>query len=300
MKILLLVNATAGRRKAAQEINGLIVALKDHGHKVTLAETHSEEEAEAALAKAGAEHELVVCRGGDGTLNTTIGLLFKLGLPPVLGYVPAGSTNDFAGSLKLPKLPAAAAESLTVGMPNPLDLGRFQDRHFVYVASFGAFTQTSYNTTQSLKNALGHLAYLVTGMQELPRLKAYRVQVETEEGLHEGNYIFGAVSNTTSIGGVITLNRENVAFDDGKLEVTLVKMPENVIELSRIIFCLMSGHYDEALISFLHTKRAVFRCEEPMPWSLDGDYAEGGKEVDIRCEPGAYSLVYERTELVEQ
>lgn len=178
-------------------------------------------------------------------------------------------------------------------MPKPLDVGSFGDRHFIYVASFGAFTQSSYSTTQSLKNSLGHLAYILEGIKELPLIKSYQVRVETDEGeVFEGEYLFGALSNSTSFGGIIKLDPDMVELADGRFELTLVKKPKNLHELNKIMFSLMSGKYDEDLITFVHTSGASFACAEPMPWSLDGEYAEGGTNVRAAALPGKIKMYY--------
>lgn len=293
MKAYILINPSAGRQIILRELNAVYDAFAGAGDLPVIEITVSPQHAAAALDRAIAQRpDAIVCCGGDGTLSATVDRLLLCGggdLP--IGYIPAGTTNDFASFLGLPKEPARAAELIAEGEAAPIDMGRFDDRHFVYVASFGAFTQTSYTTTQSLKNSMGHLAYVLQGIKELPTLKSYAARVETVEGgVYEGDYLFGAVSSSTSLGGVIKLDAAQVDPADGKFELSLVKRPTSLHELNRILLALMGGKPDEELITFVHTSGAAFTCAEPMPWSLDGEYARGGTDVKISVLPGALRL----------
>lgn len=293
MKAIIVVNPHAGRQNFQKEIEGVRRIFEESGAEVSVEKTESMELAGEVIRHAVEERpDALVCCGGDGTLSETVNQLLNAGSAGPLGYIPAGTTNDFANSLGIPKEPAKAAERIVENSPKPIDVGRFGYKYFVYVASFGAFTQSSYNTTQSLKSSLGHLAYIIEGIKELPTIKSYHACVETDEGTYEGDYIFGAVSNSTSLGGIIKLDSGRVDLADGKFELTLVKMPKNLLELNRIVFSLMSGKYDEELITFIHTGKAVFTCAEPMPWSLDGEYAAGGEKVEVEAVPRAVKMYY--------
>lgn len=294
MRIDILVNPHAGKQNILKEIDTVKAVFEESGAEVSVIRTESAEQAGEAIQQAVAgQPDLLICCGGDGTLSETVGQVLDTGKPVPLGYIPAGTTNDFAVSLGIPKDPVKAARHLLLQEPKPLDVGKFGDRKFIYVASFGAFTQSSYQTAQSMKNALGHLAYVIEGLKELPELKEYHVRAETAEGeVCEGDYVFGAVSNSTSFGGIVRLDPEKVDLSDGLLELILVKMPKNLLELNRVALSLMSGKFDEEFITFLHTRKAAFTCEEPMAWSLDGEFAPGGKSVDIEVLPQAIRLYY--------
>ena len=294
MKIILLVNPNAGRKTILQSLGGVVQVFAERGDLVAVAETQGPQQAARIIKEAvAAKPDLLICCGGDGTLSDTVNHILETGAKVPLGYIPTGTTNDFASSLKLFRQPVRAARQIAAGAPRPLDVGRFEERGFIYVASFGAFTQSSYQTTQSLKNSLGHLAYILEGIKELPDLKSYEVRVETAEGtVHEGEYLFGSMSNSTSFGGIVKLDPKRVDFSDGKLELMLVKTPKNLSELNRVLGSLMSGKYDEEMITFVQTERAVFTCAQPMPWSLDGEYAAGNDRVEIRALPQAIDLYY--------
>lgn len=294
MKVRILVNPTAGKQVVLKDLHSIYRAFAgdDGRNEVVMELTVSSAHAAEALDRAiRSGPDVLVCCGGDGTLSATVDRLLKSGADIPLGYIPAGTTNDFASFLGLPKEPPEAAELIAGGEASPIDAGRFGERHFIYVASFGAFTQTSYATTQSLKNSLGHLAYVIEGIKELPQLKSYSVRAETAEGgVYEGEYLFGALSNSTSLGGIIKLAPEKVDPTDGLFELALVKTPKSLHELNRIILSLMGGQADEELITFVHTAGASFTCAEPMPWSLDGEYFSGGTAVRAEVLPGALRL----------
>lgn len=294
MKFRILVNPNAGRQVVLRELHSIYRAFagEENKNEVVMELTVNSAHAAEALDRAiRAKPDTLVCCGGDGTLSATVDRLLRSGEEVKLGYIPAGSTNDFANFLGLPKEPAEAADLIVDGEAKPIDAGRFGERHFIYVASFGAFTQTSYATTQNLKNSLGHLAYIIEGIKELPQLKSYAVRAETAEGgVYEGEYLFGALSNSTSLGGIIKMSAEKVDPADGLFELALVKKPKSLYELNRILLALMGGQVDEELITFVHTAGAAFTCAEPMPWSLDGEYVSGGTDVRAEVLPGALKL----------
>lgn len=294
MNIILLVNPNAGRQTILRSLGGVVQVFAERGDVVAVVETQGPEQAARIIKEAvAAKPDLLICCGGDGTLSDAVNHMLETGAKVPLGYIPTGTTNDFASSLKLFRQPVRAARQIAQGRARPLDIGRFGGRGFIYVASFGAFTQSSYQTTQSLKHSLGHLAYLIEGIKELPELKSYEVRVETAEGASfEGEYLFGSMSNSTSFGGIVKLDRRKVQFADGKLELMLVKNPKNLSEWNRVLGSLMSGKYDEEMITFVQTERAVFTCAQPMPWSLDGEYAAGDGQVEIRAVPRAIDLYY--------
>ena len=290
-KLLFVFNPFSGKGQIKSKLYSVIDCFVKAGYEVTVYPTQHPQDAQQLVEAQAGRYDLVVCCGGDGTLSATVDRLLRSGEEVKLGYIPAGSTNDFANFLGLPKEPAEAADLIVDGEAKPIDAGRFGERHFIYVASFGAFTQTSYATTQNLKNSLGHLAYIIEGIKELPQLKSYAVRAETAEGgVYEGEYLFGALSNSTSLGGIIKMSAEKVDPADGLFELALVKKPKSLYELNRILLALMGGQVDEELITFVHTAGAAFACAEPMPWSLDGEYVSGGTDVRAEVLPGALKL----------
>ena len=199
-----------------------------------------------------------------------------------MGYIPHGSTNDFAASLHIPSQPMAAANAIAAcTQPRLLDLGQHNGRYFAYVASFGAFTRASYSATQAAKNALGHLAYIFEGMNDLDSLRPYRCRIEADGEVFDEEYIFGAVCNSTSLGGLMKLDPNHVKMDDGRFELLLLRMPKNAVELSTLISSLTRMEYDAPGIIFRHVEHVTLTTEDIIPWSLDGEYAASQPRVEI-------------------
>lgn len=307
-RVLLIVNPVSGKMKSR---SGLFDILEELYHNsdgtpalerrvtvcTTLRRGHATELAATAVDEG---FDRVLCCGGDGTLNEVINGLLTIPeeTRPTLGYIPAGSTNDFASSIGLPSSLRASAKIAGRNTVAPLDIGIFQpldgeaSRFFSYIASFGAFTETSYSTSQSVKNVMGHMAYVLSSIRDLSKITARHLTVDTADGIHlEGDYIFGAMSNTTSAGGVVKLPADRVSMNDGELEIFLIRSPHSPIELNKIIASLLSMNYaDTPMIDFLHASEARFAFAEPTVWSLDGEEAAGGTEVSIRCLPSAIRM----------
>ena len=243
--------------------------------------TAGQGDATRIVERRAAEMDLIVCCGGDGTFNETISGMLKAGVDVPLGYIPAGSTNDFAASLKLPTNIMQAAADIVEGEPVPYDVGKFGDRYFSYVASFGAFTKASYSTPQSIKNMLGHTAYVLEGINELSQIKNEHVRIEMDGQVIEDDFLFGAISNSTSVGGILTLSPEIVDMADGQMEVLLVRAPRNLTEITECIQAVQSQKYSCAMITFRSTSKVRVFADPDMPWTLDGEREEGHEQVDV-------------------
>ena len=291
-KLLLIANPKAGRGRSAAPLFEAVCAFSAAGYLVSVRKPVRYGDVTRIAEEYGADYDLIVCSGGDGTLSSTIGGVMRLPLPrPPIGYLPNGSTNDFAVSLGIPLDTEAAARLALTGRPHALDLGEFNDRHFVYVASFGAFTKSSYSAPQDAKNALGSFAYILEGAKDLDTLRPYRVTVETEEETFSGEYLFGAVSNSTSIAGKMKISQSIVATDDGEFELVLVPNVRTLEDLSNLLYTLIRQEFDPKYVVVRHVSRVAVRTEEDISWSLDGEFAPGAPLVEIRNRHHAYELV---------
>lgn len=290
-KMLLVVNPRAGTMQSQRSLFQIVNDFCAVGVEVTVCITQAAGDGYAAVADGGGRFDMVVCVGGDGTLNETINGLMQLKERPVLGYIPCGSTNDFAMSLRLPKRPRDAVKKILNGAPTPIDIGRFNDRYFSYVASFGAFTKSSYAAPQSVKNYLGHLAYILEGIKDLGEIRPYHVKVTVNGRVYEGEYIFCGVTNTLSMGGILKLDRINVSLSDGLFEIILVKHPTNQIEVQKIVSCLVRQQFDTELIEIVRSGFVEFATSEPIVWTLDGERAEAGTTTPIEIIPGAVKIM---------
>lgn len=284
-KLLMIVNPRAGKTKPAGPLFGAAAALSEKGYLLSVRPTKGQGHARAIAAVEGGKFDVVVAVGGDGTLNEVASGLMTLPSPPPLGYFPQGSTNDFAASLKISGDPEEAVQAVLRAQPRQLDVGMWNERSFVYVASFGAFTRSSYSAPQSVKNALGHLAYILEGVKDLDTLRPYRIRLTADGEVLDGEYLFGAVCNSTSIGGLMKLDSERVVLDDGKFEMLLIPNPKTPGDLQKLVMALLEQKYDREGLVFRHVSSIHLQTEEDLPWSLDGEYAPSQPEVTVenRC-----------------
>ena len=281
-KLLFIMNPYAGMRRANRYLSDIISLFNQHGFDVNIHMTAGTGDAARIAEEKSVDMDLVVCCGGDGTLNETINGMLRAGSQAAIGYIPAGSTNDFAASLKLPTNIMQAAQDIVEGEPVAYDVGRFGDRYFAYVASFGAFTRSSYSTPQNIKNALGHTAYVLDSISELSQIRKVHVRMELEDEIVEDDFIFGCISNSTSIGGILTLDPRIVDMSDGLLEVFLVRAPRNLTEITECIQALQSQRYNDcAMITFGPARKITVFAEGDMPWTLDGEKFDGAEEIPV-------------------
>lgn len=295
-RLLLVMNPCAGIKKANRYLPDLLRLFSDYGYVSTAYMTGKRGDGTEFARTHAAEADLIVCIGGDGTLNEVIEGLLKSGAGCPLGYIPAGSTNDFATSLKISSNVMQAARDIMEGRPRTIDLGSFNGRCFSYVASFGAFTEAAYSTPQEVKNMLGHLAYIFEGMKYLANIRPIHLRLETDSGnAFEDDYIFGAISNSTSIAGFLTMDPTRVIIDDGLFEITLIKMPTAPMDLSRILYSLQTQQYDDKLIHACTAARAVIHSPAAVPWTLDGEYARGETDIIVENLHNALRLVVNET-----
>lgn len=290
-KLLFIVNPRAGKTKSRTPLFDAVARFSKAGYLVNVFVTEGSGDATRVAAEMGGDFDLVVCAGGDGTLNETLSGLMTLEKRPQLGYLPNGSTNDFAASLHLSSYPVTAACAIIEGKPFRLDIGQHNDRYFAYVASFGAFTRTSYSASQAAKNALGHLAYILEGIGDLDSLRPYNCRVEADGEVFEGDFIFGGICNSTSLGGLVKLDPARVQMDDGKFELLLLRMPKTVIDLNNLITGITRMEYDQPGVIFRHVSSITLTTDDDIPWSLDGEYAPSAPRVEIRNLSGAVELL---------
>lgn len=280
-KLLFVMNPCAGMRKANKVLPDILGLFNRYGYDVHVHITEGRRDAEEVVAQRAADMDLVVCCGGDGTFNETVSGVLKSGSNTPIGYIPAGSTNDFAVSLGLKNNPMKAAQQIMEGEEVAYDVGCFGGRYFTYVASFGIFTKASYATPQSLKNTLGHGAYILEGIQELSQLRKLPVKMELDGEVLEGEYLFGAISNSTSMGGVLKLDPKQVDMADGLFEVLLIRMPKDLLELSECITAIQKQTYNCKIMTFRTTKKVKVYASDTMDWTLDGEREPGHEEVDV-------------------
>ena len=281
-RCLLIVNPRSGLMEIKSELFNVIQILNEHNYEVIVQMTLYHQHA-VEIAKNAHDVDLVICSGGDGTLGQVISGLIQTNKDVPIGYIPSGSTNDYANTLNLPMNIKDATLSIVNGSEYIFDVGQFNgDYHFVYIASFGLFTAVSYNTSQSAKNTFGPLAYFFNGLGDLVNAKAHHAVVRTNGEAVEGNYILGMISNTLSIGGIMKLNPTEVDLSDGMFEVLLIKEPKDLNSYNELINGLLTKNFSNKHI-FYYTKASDVEIEfdKPLTWSLDGEEVKADKIVRI-------------------
>lgn len=295
-KLFFVMNPYAGMRKANRYLADIVALFNRADYQVDIYMTAGPGDGQRAVEQAAGKTDLIVCVGGDGTFNETVNGVLRSGVDVPIGYIPAGSTNDFATSLKLSTNILQAAEDIIQGEPVEYDVGKFGNRYFSYVASFGAFTKASYKTPQNVKNALGHTAYILEGIQELSQIGKTHVRFEMEERVIEDDFLFGAISNSTSVGGVLTLDPRQVDMRDGKFELLLVRAPRDLTEVRDCIWALQSQKYNCGMITFLSTPKLKVTADPEMAWTLDGEREDGHEMVEVENLHNAICLMQRKVE----
>ena len=294
-RALILINETAGTGTAGQQAMMIARKAAENGYEPVIYPIVPDTEltSESLVADYDGKADLVLCSGGDGTLHHVMNAVMRLKERPCLAYLPAGSANDFAKGLRIPSDKKKAVETAFCGGPFPYDIGSMNDRYFNYVAAFGAFADVSYATTQEMKNILGYAAYVINAAGELFQSLSYsrHMIIETEQGSEEGDYIFGAVCNSVSIGGLSIFQKAGVKLDDGKMELLLIKAPKNILELNAIVTALTRGITDDPNISFRQIEYARFSSEEDVAWALDGEFGGEGTLAEIRVHKHALRIM---------
>lgn len=280
-KMLFILNPKSGKGQIKNQLLDILDIFQKNGYRVQVHITQAPLDAKKTVMKIGRRFDRIVCSGGDGTLNETVSGMMEAELKVPLGYIPAGSTNDFASSLKIPKSMTKAAEIAVQGEVFQCDIGSFNERYFNYVAAFGAFTEVSYATPQQMKNVLGHPAYIIEGMKQIASIKSAWMRVEYDGNVLEGDFIYGMISNSTSIGGFKKIVGKSVLMDDGMFEATFIRNPKNPLELQEIMSAiLMEEMSTERMITF---KSSYLKIQSPesVPWVLDGEYGGSPSEIEV-------------------
>ena len=289
-KLLFVYNPKAGKARIRTKLADILEVFARDGYELTVCPTQKQGDACRIVTGRSREYDLVVCSGGDGTLDETVTGMMQSGFRTPVGYIPAGSTNDFGGSLALPKNMVQAAQTIVEGRNFPCDMGAFNEDVFVYIAAFGLFTDVSYETGQDMKNVLGHMAYILEGMKRLPAIKSYPMRVCYEDKVIEDDFIFGMITNSVSVGGFKNITGKNVKLDDGVFEVTLIKKPANLLEMNNIITALVDRRVHSDAFRSFKTSRITIESDQEVAWTLDGEFGGDHYRAVIENRNGALEI----------
>ncbi len=280
-KIFLIGNPKSGRARLKSDLFDIVNVLSGGGNTVTVYLTKKKGDAAVMTENLSDEYDTVICCGGDGTLNEVVSGMMKNKNRYKLGYIPLGTLNEWSSNLKISKKPRQAALDILKGETRSLDIGKFNDKYFVYTASFGAFTSASYSTPQNVKNLLGSTAYFFEGVKGITSIKPTHLKLTINNEEIEGDYIFGSISNSLSMGGIIKLDKNSVEFDDGLFEVLLIENPKNLAEFNAILDAIATKKFEKAQIKYFKTSSITMHSNSSVPWTLDGEYAKGTADTTI-------------------
>ncbi|MCR4608655.1 MAG: diacylglycerol kinase family lipid kinase [Eubacterium sp.] len=302
-KMLFLVNPKAGKKVVKNKIFEMITIFTKAGYHVEFHPTLNANDAALCVEKMGANYDMIVCAGGDGTLDNTVSGLMKLqekGITIPLGYIPCGSTNDFGKSLRLSMNPVKAARDIVKGTECPIDVGVLGRQNFIYVAAFGIFTDISYSTPQKLKNMLGHTAYIMEAFKELSRIDPVKIAARFDNDVIKGEFLYGQITNSLSVGGMKLIGPRDVSFCDGEFECLLIKKPKNPFELAKILKSIAINKMDPELVYHTRARKIQIIGEKPISWTVDGE--EGGtfKEVEAKNINKAITLILNDTSTYDE
>lgn len=300
-KALVLINKTSGTGKAANDTLDIATALANKGYEPILYPIipGTDLTSETLVEEYAPRVDLILCSGGDGTLNHVMNVMMHSKKRPLLSYIPSGSTNDFAKGLGIPAVRSKALEVAVSGVPFSYDVGKMNERYFNYVAAFGAFSKVSYATDQELKNVLGYAAYVISAIAELPQNIGYSCHMKIDadgELKEEGDFIFGAVSNSASVAGMSLFADEDIKQDDGQMELLLIRAPKNLSDFNGIVAALATKEPDNPYITYRQVKKVTFLAEEEVEWTLDGEFGGSYKNTDITVINKAIKILQKRGE----
>lgn len=282
-KLLFIYNPHAGKGLIKSNLSDILDVFVEHGYMPTVYPTQANRDGYKKILNLKEAYDLIVCSGGDGTLDEIVTGMIERKMTIPLGYIPSGSTNDFARSLGISRNMIEAAEVAVGGSEFPCDVGEFNGGVFVYIAAFGMFTDVSYATPQDTKNVLGHLAYVLEGMKRIYSIPAYNMKITYNgDQMIQGRFMFGMITNSKSVGGFKTIIGKNVVFDDGEFEVTLIRKPKNLIELQEIIAALLIEQIDSKYMISIKASTITFDSQEEVAWTLDGEFGGDHNRVEIR------------------
>lgn len=298
-RILFLYNAHAGKGTIKESLSDIIEVLINADYEVTIHSTKGRGDATAVSRERGEDYDIIIASGGDGTLSEVINGIMPLKKKPYVGFIPAGTTNDFAMNFKIPKDKPDAAKAITLGKPYAYDIGAFNGKFFNYVTSFGLFAAVSYSTPQNLKNILGRVAYLIEGSMSLTHIKSYKMTFSCGDMKITDEFIFGMVSNAKSVGGFKNVTGKNVTLNDGLFEVMLVTKPKSIIEFQKIVNALITMDFSCDNIYKFKTNDLVVDSEEEVDWTLDGEFGGSVKHAEIVNHPQAINFLVDENIIYE-
>ena len=291
-KLLIITNPRSGKGKIKNDLLKIIEIFSNADYDVTVYPTKRQGDATTKVQTLSSkDYDRIVVCGGDGTLNEVITGIMRKGLECTLGYIPYGTLNEWSSGLNISRNPKVAASDILTGVETSLDIGKFEDKYFSYTASFGAFTEASYSAPQEIKNVLGQAAYFFEGIKSLSNIRPLHLKFTCDDREIEDDFLFGAISNSMSVGGIVKFNDSVVKLNDGKFEVLLIKNPTTILQFQSIVDGILRKDLSRDGIEFFHTQKITVTGGADIPWTLDGEFAEGKDSITLTNIPSALHLI---------
>ncbi len=290
-KMLLIINPVTAKALLSPHLIDIVDIFVKGGYDVTTYTTQDKDDANRTAKERAGDFDTIVCAGGDGTLNGVISGMIDLPVKPLLGYIPAGTTNDFANSWGIPRNPLEAARNIVREEPVAIDVSVFCGRPFIYVAAFGAFTAASYSTPQEAKQKFGRAAYLAEGIKSLGSIRPWHMKIVHDDGEIEGDFLYGMISNTRMVGGFPLRMKEDISLVDGKMELILIRQPKNPADQTKMLGAVLAQDITSEFICFVHTSKITFESEEAIPWTVDGEFGGSVTEGEGHVRERAIRIV---------
>lgn len=291
-KMLFVFNPSSGKGQIKNKLMEIVSIFSRAGFEIIIYPTRAAMDAYEKVSESDGVYDCIVCSGGDGTLNEVMSAVSRYRMSrPRIGYIPTGSTNDYASTLGISKDMCRAACSIAAGATMSVDIGKFNNRLFNYVAAFGLFTDISYKTPQNVKNVLGHQAYILESLKSISKIETYSMAVRNKEELTTGNFIYGMIANSESIGGFKGVSGKQVLLNDGLFEVVLVREPKNPMDLQMIATGLIAREEDNPMIERFKTDHIILESDTPVSWTLDGENGGVHERVEISVIPKAVDII---------
>ena len=291
-KMLFIINSVSGKLALEDTLMKVVDTFSKADYDITIHMTRGNGDIEELIALRGNEYDLIVCCGGDGTLNIVASSVFKEGLGAKIGYIPGGTTNDFAASHNIDTVTTSAAVQIAEGIEREMDLGILNDKPFIYVAAFGLFSDVSYQTGRELKQSLGHAAYVLEGIKSFAKAKAYDLRIEHDGEIIDGAFIYGMISNSRRIGGFELPLLKNILYDDGEMEVTLIRKPQNAQETQKLLNSFLYQTADDEMVYMFKTSSLKITSEDEIPWSIVGEFGGSTTKANIKVMPAAVKMIF--------
>lgn len=280
-QVLLIINPNAGKGNVQRRIPYIKRDLENTGYDVDIVYTKKKVPAKEIIREYHKKADIIICCGGDGTVNDLVSSVMELEDKPEITFIPLGTVNDFARTIGLSRKRFYMPSILKKYTRRKIDIGKFNKKYFNYVAAFGAFTKVSYVTSQKLKKYFGKWAYFIVAIKYFFKIKTYKINIDIDGKKIEKECIYGSISNSKSIGGFQWFRKRDIALDDGKFEIILINKPKHKIQYISMVFDILLKRYQSKNFFYSQGSKIEITTEKNLSWTIDGEFGGMAKEIKV-------------------